>query len=147
MRLLTRFVVPVLIASLALPTTVAIASDGHHASSSERADYSLSLKVDRVKASTGQVKFTVTPKGFTYVKVSDAGAPNVAGEGHAHIYAKDTDTGKVRYIGWTGNGLTDWSDPGRLKPGKTYRIYAIFSENDHTEQPRIRSRAVTVTMS
>lgn len=147
MRRLSLFFVSAILTATALHTGVALASESHHGSRSERSDYSLSLRIDRVKASTGQVKFTVTPKGFTYIKVPDDGAPNATGEGHAHLYAKDISTGKVRYIGWTGNSLTDWSDDGRLVAGKTYRIYAIFSENDHTERPGIRSRAVTVTIS
>lgn len=133
-------------ALVAVPATAANAADCRDSTGAPRSGYGLGFAIDKVKASTGQVKFTVTPKGFTYVKVSDEGEPNVKGEGHAHVYAKDTATGKVRYIGWTGNGLTDWSDPGRLKAGATYRIYAIFSENDHTEIPKIRSKAVEVTI-
>ena len=133
-------------ALVAVPATAANAADCPDSTSATRSGYGLGFAIDKVKPGTGQVKFTVTPKGFTYVKVSDDGAPNVKGEGHAHVYAKDVATGKVRYIGWTGNGLTDWSDPGRLKVGTTYRIYAIFSENDHTEVPKIRSKAVTVTI-
>ena len=146
MNLLTKTCVTIALTALALSSGVATAAEHQHGNGDGKSGYSLSLRIDRVKASTGQVKFTVTPKGFTYVKVPDDGAPNVVGEGHAHIYAKDTATGKVRYIGWTGNGLTDWSDPDRLVAGKTYRIYAIFSENPHTERSSIRSRAVVVTM-
>ncbi|MFM9050585.1 MAG: hypothetical protein ACKOMX_11190 [Actinomycetota bacterium] len=146
MRLIVKLSVPIALALLAAPSGAAIAAEHQHGSTSGKSDYSLSLRIDRVKAATGQVKFTVTPKGFTYVKVPDDGAPNVAGQGHAHIYVKDTATGKVRYIGWTGSGLTDWSDQDRLAAGKTYRVYAVFSENDHTERPGIRSRAVVVTV-
>lgn len=133
-------------ALVAVPATAANAADCHDSTGAPRSGYGLGFAIDKVKPGTGQVMFTVTPKGFTYVKVSDEGEPNVKGEGHAHVYAKDVATGKVRYIGWTGNGLTDWSDPGRLKVGVTYRIYAVFSENDHTEVPTIRSKAVTVTI-
>ena len=133
-------------ALVAVPATSANAAECHDSTGATRSGYGLEFAVDKVRASTGQVKFTVTPKGFTYVKVSDDGSPNVKGEGHAHVYAKNVATDKVSYIGWTGNGLTDWSDAGRLKKGATYRIYAIFSENDHTEVAKIRSKAVTVTI-
>lgn len=146
MNLVTKTCATFAVTALALSSGVATAAEHQHGNGDGKSGYSLSLRIERVKSAAGQVKFTVTPEGFTYVKVPDDGAPNVVGEGHAHIYAKDAATGKVRYIGWTGNGLTDWSDPDRLVAGKTYRIYAIFSESDHTERSSIRSRAVVVTM-
>ncbi len=133
-------------ALVAVPATGAAAHDGDHGTGASRADYGLVLEIDRVRAATGQVKFTVTPEGFTYVKVPYDGAPNVAGQGHAHLYATNMRNGKTFYIGWTGNGLTDWSDPRALKKGRTYRIFAIFSENDHTEVPSIMSNGVLVTI-
>jgi hypothetical protein len=88
--------------------------------------------------------FTIEPEGFVYKKVPYAGSKNVSGQGHAHIYAKADGAKKAKYIGWTGSGLTSWTDKKMLKAGTTYRVFAVFSENDHTEEKKIMSNWVLV---
>lgn len=102
------------------------------------------LTIDKTKPSTGQLMFTIEPEGFVYKKVPYAGGPNKAGQGHAHIYAKADGAKKAKYIGWTGSGLTSWTDKKMLKAGTTYRVFAVFSENDHTENKKIMSNWVLV---
>ena len=102
------------------------------------------LTIDKTKPSTGQLMFTIEPEGFVYQKVPFGGGKNVSGNGHAHIYAKADGAKKAKYIGWTGSGLTSWTDKKMLKAGTTYRIYAVFSENDHTENRKIKSNWVLV---
>jgi len=106
------------------------------------------LTIDQQKPKTGQLKFTIEPEGFAYKKVPYAGSKNVAGQGHAHIYAKAAGAKRATYIGWTGTGLTSWTDKGTpLKSGTTYRVYAVFSSNDHTEDRQIMSNWVLVKFS
>ncbi len=102
------------------------------------------LTIDKTKPSTGQLKFTIQPEGFVYKKVPYAGGKNVSGQGHAHIYAKADGAKKAKYIGWTGSGLTSWTDKKMLKAGTTYRVFAVFSQNDHTERKKIMSNWVLV---
>ena len=102
------------------------------------------LTIDKTKPSTGQLKFTIEPEGFVYKKVPYAGGKNVSGTGHAHIYAKADGAKKAKYIGWTGSGVTSWTIKKMLKTGTTYRVYAVFSENDHTENSKIKSNWVRV---
>jgi hypothetical protein len=101
------------------------------------------LTIDNLKPSTGQLEFTIVPEGFVFKKVPYKGSKNVPGQGHAHIYAKAEGAKKGEYIGWTGSGATSWTDKGKLKVGTTYRVWAVFSENDHTEA-KIRSNWVKV---
>ena len=102
------------------------------------------LTIDKTKPATGQLMFTIQPEGFVYKKVPYAGGKNVSGQGHAHIYAKADGAKKAKYIGWTGSGLTSWTDKKMLKAGMTYRVFAVFSENDHTENRKIKSNWVRV---
>jgi hypothetical protein len=102
------------------------------------------LTIDKTKPSTGQLMFTIEPEGFVYKKVPYGGGKNVSGTGHAHIYAKADGAKKAKYIGWTGSGLTSWTDKKMLKAGMTYRVFAVFSENDHTENRKIKSNWVRV---
>lgn len=102
------------------------------------------LTIDKTKPATGQLMFTIEPEGFAYKKVPYAGGPNKAGQGHAHIYAKADGAKKAKYIGWTGSGLTSWTDKKMLKAGTTYRVFAVFSENDHTEDKKIMSNWILV---
>lgn len=102
------------------------------------------LTIDKTKPSTGQLKFTIAPEGFVYKKVPYAGGKNVSGTGHAHIYAKADGAKKAKYIGWTGSGVTSWTDKKMLKTGTTYRVYAVFSENDHAEDRKIMSNWIRV---
>ena len=90
------------------------------------------------------MKFTIAPEGFVYKKVPYAGGKNVSGTGHAHIYAKADGAKKAKYIGWTGSGVTSWTDKKMLKTGTTYRVYAVFSENDHAEDRKIKSNWIRV---
>jgi hypothetical protein len=132
----------ILVASV-LAAPVANASGNHNT----RPDLvrSIVLTIDKQRPSTGEVTFTIKPKGFTFVQVSDEGSPNVVGEGHAHVYAREVGTKKDRYIGWTGSGMTSTTDRGRLKAGKSYQIFAVFSSNDHTENWKVRSNTVVVS--
>ena len=102
------------------------------------------LTIDKTKPSTGQLMFTIEPEGFVYKKVPYGGGKNGSGTGHAHIYAKADGAKKAKYIGWTGSGLTSWTDKKMLKAGMTYRVFAVFSENDHTENRKIKSNWVRV---
>jgi hypothetical protein len=102
------------------------------------------LTIDNLKPSTGQLEFTIEPEGFVFKKVPYKGSKNGAGQGHAHIYAKAEGAKKAKYIGWTGSGTTSWTDKGMLKVGTTYRVFAVFSENDHTEDTTVRSNWVKV---
>ena len=102
------------------------------------------LTIDKTKPSTGQLMFTIEPEGFVYKKVPYAGGKNVAGTGHAHIYAKADGAKTAKYIGWTGSGLTSWTDKKMLKAGTTYLVYAVFSENDHSENRKIKSNWIRV---
>lgn len=102
------------------------------------------LTIDKLRPSTGQLEFTIEPEGFAFKKVPYGGAKSVKGQGHAHLYAKADGARKATYIGWTGSGATSWSDRKKLKPGTTYRVFAVFSENDHTEDRRIQSNWVLV---
>jgi hypothetical protein len=102
------------------------------------------LTIDKTKPSTGQLMFTIEPEGFVYKKVPYGGGKNVSGTGHAHIYAKADGAKKAKYIGWTGSGLTSWTDKKMLKAGMTYRVFAVFSDNDHTENRKIKSNWVRV---
>jgi hypothetical protein len=104
----------------------------------------INLTVNYLKASTGRLEFTIQPEGFEFKKVPYKGSKNVAGQGHAHIYAIAAGTKKRVYIGWTGSGATSWTDKGMLKVGTTYRVFAVFSENDHTEDRQIMSNWVKV---
>ena len=132
----------ILVASV-LAAPVANASGNHNT----RPDLvrSIVLTIDKQRPSTGEVTFTIKPKGFTFVQVSDEGSPNGEGEGHAHVYAREVGTKKDRYIGWTGSGMTSTTDRGRLKAGKSYQIFAVFSSNDHTENWKVRSNTVVVS--
>jgi hypothetical protein len=132
----------ILVASV-LAAPVANASGNHNT----RPDLvrSIVLTIDKQRPSTGEVTFTIKPKGFKFVQVSDEGSPNVEGEGHAHVYAREVGTKKDRYIGWTGSGMTSTTDRGRLKAGKSYQIFAVFSSNDHTENWKVRSNTVVVS--
>ena len=132
----------ILVASV-LAAPVANASGNHNT----RPDLvrSIVLTIDKQRLSTGEVTFTIKPKGFKFVQVSDEGSPNVEGEGHAHVYAREVGTKKDRYIGWTGSGMTSTTDRGRLKAGKSYQIFAVFSSNDHTENWKVRSNTVVVS--
>lgn len=102
------------------------------------------LTIDKTKPSTGQLQFTIEPEGFVFKKVPYDGSKNVSGQGHAHIYAKADGAKKAKYIGWTGSGTTSWTDKKMLKAGTTYRVFAVFSENDHTEERKIMSNWVLV---
>lgn len=102
------------------------------------------LTIDKTKPSTGQLMFTIEPEGFAFKKVPYGGSKNKSGQGHAHIYAKADGAKKAKYIGWTGSGTTSWTDKKMLKPGTTYRVFAVFSENDHTEERKIMSNWVLV---
>ena len=102
------------------------------------------LTVDKLKPATGQLQFTIEPEGFSFKKVPYKGSKNVAGQGHAHIYAKADGAKKAEYIGWTGSGTTSWTDKGKLKAGTTYRVFAVFSENDHTEDRKVMSNWILV---
>lgn len=133
-----------LVASV-LAVPVASAADDHGSAHEHARDaMAIVLKIDKQRPSTGQVTFTIKPEGFTFTQVSDEGSPNVEGEGHAHIYAREVGTKKDRYIGWTGLGVTSTTDQGRLKAGKKYRIFAVFSSNDHTENWKVRSNTVLI---
>lgn len=102
------------------------------------------LTIDDLKPSTGQLEFTIETEGFAFKKVPYKGSKNVAGQGHAHIYAIAEGTKKRVYIGWTGSGATSMTDKGMLKVGTTYRVFAIYSENDHTEDRSIMSNWIKV---
>lgn len=102
------------------------------------------LTIDDLKPATGQLEFTIETEGFAFKKVPYKGSKNVDGQGHAHIYAKAEGAKKAKYIGWTGSGATSWTDKGMLKVGTTYRVFAVFSENDHTEDRQIMSNWVKV---
>jgi len=102
------------------------------------------LEIDQLKPATGQLQFTIEPEGFAFKKVPYKGSKNVKGQGHAHIYAKADGAKKAKYIGWTGSGATSWTDKKMLKAGTTYRVFAVFSENDHTEDRKIMSNWVLV---
>lgn len=102
------------------------------------------LTIDKTKPATGQLEFTIEPEGFAFKKVPYKGAANAAGQGHAHIYAKADGAKRASYIGWTGSGTTSWTDKGKLKAGTTYRVYAVFSSNNHTEDRRVMSNWVLV---
>lgn len=102
------------------------------------------LTIDKTKPSTGQLEFTIEPEGFSFKKVPYAGSKNKSSQGHAHIYAKADGAKKAKYIGWTGSGTTSWTDKKMLKAGTTYRVFAVFSENDHTEDRKIMSNWVLV---
>ncbi len=102
------------------------------------------LTVDKLKPSTGQLEFTIEPEGFSFKKVPYGGSKSVKGQGHAHVYAKADGAKKAKYIGWTGTGTTSWTDKKMLKAGTTYRVFAVFSENDHTEDKKVKSNWVLV---
>ncbi len=124
-------------AGLAVGAPLATAQSGDDA-------MAMILTIDKTKPSTGQMMFTIEPKGFVYKKVPYAGSKNVSGTGHAHIYAKADGAKSAKYIGWTGSGLTSWTDKKMLKAGTTYRVFAVFSENDHSENRKIKSNWVRV---
>ncbi len=134
------------LSGLVVAAPAAFGSDGARQSDSDDTK-SIALSIKTVKASTGQFRFTIVPTGFTYTKVPYAGSKNVAGQGHAHIYAIADGTKKRVYIGWTGTGATSWTDKGMLESGTTYRVFAIFSENDHTEDRTIMSNWRKVVVS
>ena len=139
-------VLAVILVASVLAAPVAHASGDHGSGHDQPRDsMAIVLKIDKQRASTGEVTFTIKPKGFTFVQVSDEGSPNVEGEGHAHVYAREVGTKKDRYIGWTGSGITSTTDRGRLKAGKSYQIFAVFSSNDHTEDWKVRSNTVVVS--
>jgi hypothetical protein len=104
----------------------------------------LILTVDQLRPATGRLQFTIQPEGFTFKKVPYAGGKNAKGQGHAHIYAKADGARKAKYIGWTGSGTTSWTDKKMLKPGTTYRVFAVFSANNHTEDRKVMSNWVLV---
>ena len=102
------------------------------------------LTIDQLKPKTGQLEFTIEPEGFSFKKVPYKGSKNAAGQGHAHIYAKADGAKRAKYIGWTGSGTTSWTDKNMLKAGTTYRVFAVYSENDHTEDRAVMSNWVLV---
>lgn len=114
-------------------------SGAHGAKQGDTTGYAMVLQIDQLKTSTGQLKFTITPEGFTFKKVPYRGSKNRQGQGHAHIYALEQGKRRASYIGWTGSGPTSWTDKKMLKKGKTYRVFAVFSANDHTEDRTIKS--------
>jgi hypothetical protein len=128
---------------LAVPTAAAH-SGAHGAKQGNTAGYAMTLKIDQLKPQTGQLRFTITPEGFTFKKVPYRGSRNVQGQGHAHLYAIAEGKRRGTYIGWTGSGPTSWTDKKMLKKGTTYRIFAVFSSNDHTEDRKIQSNWVKV---
>lgn len=134
------------LAGLTVAAPTAFAHAGSHASDRQDADdaKAIVLTVDNLKPSTGRLQFTIVPEGFSFKKVPYKGSKNAEGQGHAHIYAKAEGAKRAKYIGWTGSGATSWTDKGMLKVGTTYRVFAVFSENDHTEDTTIRSNWVKV---
>ena len=143
-----RRTIPFLIALLGLAALAPAAlahSGGQAAAKQEVGDAkAIILTIDDERPKTGQLEFTIEPEGFAFKKVPYKGSKNVAGQGHAHIYAKADGARKAKYIGWTGSGTTSWTDKGMLKVGTTYRVFAVFSENDHTEDRKIMSNWVLV---
>jgi hypothetical protein len=131
---------------LIVAAPAAFAHSGSHSDSRQEVGdaKAIILTIDDLKPSTGQLKFTIEPEGFSFKKVPYKGSKNVAGQGHAHIYAKAEGAKKAKYIGWTGTGLTSMTDKGMLEVGTTYRVFAVFSENDHTEDRTIMSNWVKV---
>ncbi len=142
-----RRITPALLALTALgalaPAAMAYGSDTNGKQTVGDAK-AIILTVDQLKPATGQLKFTIQPEGFSFVKVPYKGGKNVKGQGHAHIYAKADGAKKAKYIGWTGSGTTSWTDKKMLKAGTTYRVYAIFSANNHTEDRRVMSNWILV---
>lgn len=130
---------PLLIAALALAALAPAA-----AAQSVGDAKAIIFSVDKLKPKTGQLEFTIEPEGFSFKKVPYDGSKNVAGQGHAHVYAKADGAKRATYIGWTGTGTTSWTDKGMLKAGTTYRVFAVFSSNDHTEDRKIMSNWVLV---
>ncbi|MFM7246460.1 MAG: hypothetical protein ACKO2Y_03190 [Actinomycetota bacterium] len=131
---------------LIVAAPAALAHSGAHADQRQEVGdaKAIILTIDNLKPATGQLKFTIVPEGFVFKKVPYKGSKNVAGQGHAHIYVIAEGTKKRVYIGWTGSGATSMTDKGMLKVGTTYRVFAIFSENDHTEDRSIMSNWVKV---
>ncbi len=123
---------------VAAPTALA---DSHQQVGKAKA---IILEIDQLRPATGRLQFTIETEGFSFKKVPYKGSKSVKGQGHAHIYAKAAGAKKAKYIGWTGSGATSWTDKGMLKAGTTYRVFAIFSENDHTERRKIMSNWVLV---
>jgi hypothetical protein len=139
--------IPLALAGLAATAPAALADDCSQAANQrqETGDAkAIILTIDSLKTATGQLKFTIEPEGFSYKKVPYKGSKNVAGQGHVHIYAKADGAKKAKYIGWTGTGTTSMTDKNMLTKGTTYRVFAVFSENDHTEDTAIRSNWVKV---
>lgn len=123
--------------AIAVPAASAKATDG----------YGIDLKVDSVDAAKGQITFSFTPKGFKYKKVPYAGGKDKPGQGHVHIYALADGAKKAKYIGWSATGTKNQTtDENMLKAGRSYRVYAVFSFNDHRERKRIMSNWVRVDL-
>ncbi len=129
------------IAAIAAPVAGAHSTAAKQGTADAKA---IMLTIDKLRPATGQLEFTIEPEGFVYAKVPYAGGKNVKGQGHAHIYAKADGAAKAKYIGWTGSGVTSWTDKKMLKKGTTYRVFAVFSANDHTESKRVQSNWILV---
>jgi hypothetical protein len=122
---------------VAVPAASAKATDG----------YGIKLTVDSVDAAKGTITFSFTPEGFSFKKVPYAGGKDQPGQGHVHIYALADGAKKAKYIGWSATGTKNQTtDKGMLKAGKSYRVFARFSFNDHRERKRIMSNWVRVTV-
>ena len=132
-----RTIVALSLAGLAVSAPLASAQEPSKA---------ITMTIDKTKPATGQLTFTTVPTGFTYKKVPYAGSANVSGQGHAHMYCKADGQKKAKYVGWTGSGMTSTTDKKMLKAGTTYRCFAVFSENDHTEETTVRSNWVKVVV-
>lgn len=142
-----RTVIAILaLAGLTVAAPAAFGHAGSHAGDRQSTTdaKAIILTIDDLKPATGQLEFTIEPEGFVFKKVPYKGSKNVAGQGHAHIYAKAEGAKRAKYIGWTGSGATSWTDKGMLKVGTTYRVFAVFSENDHTEDRAIKSNWIKV---
>jgi len=145
MRRLIPFALALLAVAALAPA--ALAHSGSHATVKQQVGNAkaIILTIDDERPKTGRLKFTIEPEGFAFKKVPYKGSKNVKGQGHAHIYAKADGAKRAKYIGWTGSGATSWTDKGMLKAGTTYRVFAVFSENDHTENRKIMSNWVLVS--
>lgn len=133
------------LAGLAVAAPAALADDCSRADGRQIGSAkAIILSIDELQPKTGRLEFTIEPEGFAFTKVPYKGSKSVAGQGHAHIYAKAEGAKRAKYIGWTGSGATSWTDKGMLEAGTTYRVFAVFSENDHTEDRKIMSNWIKI---
>ena len=141
-----RFSILLLLTLAGFATIAPIASAEYGAVPPSVPGKSLILCVAAKQKGPGRIQFGFEAEGFKFKNVTKLGQPNAPRQGHVNVYARVLGQQFERYVGWSDSGKYSWTMMGMLKPGTTYILRAVFAFNDNTEDPRIQSQRVKVTL-